>query len=128
MPDAKRKTISKSTRQALYEKYNKRCAYCGYEITYANMQIDHKIAVNSGIILPNEELNNINNLLPACKQCNFYKSTFLIDQFRDRLLHVLIPNLQKLFIYRLALKYGLIEEHIADKIVFYFEKDDKNDK
>lgn len=67
-----------------------------------------------------KEMYDESNLLPACRQCNFYKSTFTIEQFRQRLKDVMMPNLQKDFRYRLAVKYGLIEE--ADKsIIFYYE-------
>ena len=37
------KTISKKTRVAVYEKYDGHCAYCGKEIEYKNMQLDHMI-------------------------------------------------------------------------------------
>lgn len=33
--------LSKETRIAVWEKYNKHCAYCGKEIEYKQMQIDH---------------------------------------------------------------------------------------
>lgn len=38
---SKHKAISKKIREALYEKYNHRCAYCGCELEYEKMQIDH---------------------------------------------------------------------------------------
>ena len=52
--------------------------------------------------------------------CNFYKGTMTIDRFRDELEKVQ-GRLKKVYIYRLALKYGLIEEK-ENKIVFYFER------
>lgn len=64
--------------------------------------------------------NDIDNLLPACRMCNFYKSTFSIDVFR-KYLESLHERLRKPFIYRLALKYGLVEEN-RKKIKFYFER------
>lgn len=33
--------ISKKTRLAVYEKYDGHCAYCGREIRYEDMQVDH---------------------------------------------------------------------------------------
>ena len=36
-----RKAIPKKIRMALYEKYNHRCGYCGCEIAYKDMQVDH---------------------------------------------------------------------------------------
>lgn len=38
---SKHKSIPTATRKKLYEKYNHRCAYCGCELEYKDMQIDH---------------------------------------------------------------------------------------
>lgn len=70
------------------------------------------------------ESSKIENLMPACRMCNFYKDTFTLDKFRENL-ETLYKRLAKTFIYRLALKYGLISEH-KKKIKFYFEKEEKN--
>lgn len=40
----KRKSISKSTRTSVYLMYNGHCAYCGTEIAYKDMQVDHQKA------------------------------------------------------------------------------------
>lgn len=40
-----RKAISKATRLAVYDKCNHRCAYCGCELEYKDMQADHVEAV-----------------------------------------------------------------------------------
>ena len=122
----KHKSISKKKRLIVYEKCNHRCAYCGCELEYKDMQIDHIIALNSGIIMEDEESDNIKNLLPACRQCNFYKQTFTVEQFRQRIQETMINNLRKQFIYKLAVKYGLIEEH-NKPITFYFERVEHND-
>lgn len=110
-----RKSISKSTRKIVYQKYNGRCAYCGCELEYKDMQIDHIRSVywNNGD-------NEIDNLMPACRMCNFYKSTYSLEEFRERL-QTLTERLEKTFIYRLAKKYGIVEEH-KKPIRFYFEK------
>lgn len=121
---SKHKAISKKVRIALYEKYNHRCAYCGCEMEYKDMQVDHIESVyrNNDIAqtMSEEEMYDESNFLPTCRQCNFYKSTFTVEQFRQRLKEVMMPNLQKDFRYRLAAKYGLIKE--TDKsIIFYYE-------
>lgn len=122
---SKHKAISKKVRIALYEKYNHRCAYCGCEMEYKDMQVDHieSVYCNSDIAqtMSEEEMYNENNLLPTCRQCNFYKSTFTVEQFRQRLKEVMMPNLQKDFRYRLAVKYRLIEE-TGKNVKFYFEE------
>lgn len=63
--------------------------------------------------------NDLDNLMPTCRMCNFYKSTYSLDDFRKNL-ETLHERLQKTFIYRLALKYGLVVE-IKKEVIFYFE-------
>lgn len=115
-----RKTIPKKIREQIYQKYNGHCAYCGCVLAYKDMQVDHIKSVYG-----KDGSNDVDNLLPACRMCNFYKSTFSIDAFRKNL-ETLHERLQKPFIYRLAFKYGLITEH-KDKVVFYFEKEKENE-
>lgn len=67
------------------------------------------------------KMYSLENYMPACRQCNFYKSTFDLETFRSRLTEVMIKNLQKEFNYKLAIKYGLIIENIKP-VQFYFEK------
>lgn len=119
-----RKNISKKKRLQVYEKCKGHCAYCGCELDIKDMQVDHiepiykyETAYGAGAA---GFLDDIENLLPACRQCNFYKSTFSIEDFRKRIQRIK-DNLQKTFIYKLALKYGIVTEN--DKpIVFYYEK------
>lgn len=111
-----RKAIPKKVRQQVYEMYDGHCAYCGCKLEYKNMQVDHVTAVYG-----HGGEDCLENYKPACRQCNFYKSTLSIEKFRVRLTKELMSNLQKTFQYKLALKYGLIEENIAP-VEFYFEK------
>lgn len=125
---SKHPTLSKKKRLEVYEKYNHHCAYCGCALEYKDMQVDH---INS-IYLHNDyhkekslkELNEIHNLMPSCRMCNFYKGAGDIEHLRNRLTDELIKNMRKPFDYRMALKYGLIEEHIKP-IKFYFEEVNK---
>ncbi len=119
----KRKPIPKKVREAVYRKYGGRCAYCGEKIDIKDMQVDHLIPFYKD----GEE--SIDNYMPACRQCNFYKSTFTLEGFRRNL--ELIPHRlhEQMFIFRLAEKYGrLTTERVAIK--FYFEtvgKDGESD-
>lgn len=121
---SKHKTIPKRIRQEVYRKYNHKCAYCGCDLEYKDMQVDHvkSVYANTDIkqTMSNEEMYHIDNLMPSCRQCNFYKSSMKLEDFRRRLTTTMMDNLQKEFTYRLALKYGLIEECIKP-IQFYFE-------
>lgn len=111
----KRKHISKSTRLKVYEKYNGHCAYCGCELALKEMQVDHIQSVYWY-----DGANDIENYNPACRMCNFYKSTMTVEDFRGQL-GKLTSRLEKTFIYRLAKKYGVIQE-VEKPIVFYFER------
>lgn len=115
-----RKPIPKKVREQVYRKYNGHCAYCGCKLDYKDMQVDHVVSVYG-----NNGSNDIENLMPACRMCNFYKSYFPLEVFRKNL-ETLHERLRKPFIYRLALKYGLIEEHKKD-VVFYFEKEQEHE-
>ena len=68
---------------------NGHCGYCGCKITYKEMQVDHIEAVylheeelNAGQA---QEINSIENYMPACRMCNFYKSTMSVESFRKQL-------------------------------------------
>ena len=113
-----RKPIPKKIRELVYQKYNGHCAYCGCKLEYKDMQVDHVISVYG-----KDGSNNLDNLMPTCRMWNFYKSTYSLDDFRKNL-ESLYERLRKPFIYRLALKYGLIEEH-KKKVKFYFENEEE---
>lgn len=122
---SKHKAIPKRVRLEVYEKCNHRCAYCGCELEYKDMQVDHIKSIYSNMdykqTMTEQEMYSIENLLPACRQCNFYKSVFNLEVFRERLQTTMIKNLRKNFGYRLAVKYGLVEEKMKP-ITFYFER------
>lgn len=109
-----RRAIPKKIRELIYSKYSGHCAYCGCELEYKDMQVDHINSVYLGGI------DSVDNYNPACRMCNFYKSTLSIEEFRKQL-GLLLGRLEKTFIYRLARKYGLIKE-IDKDIKFYFER------
>lgn len=117
-----RKPISKETRQLVYNKCNGHCAYCGCELGYKDMQVDHVLAVGRG------GSNDIDNLLPACRQCNYDKHKKTIEGFRKRISKELYKSLERVFVYRLAKKYNLVKEE-PRVVKFYFEQlQDEADK
>ena len=122
----KHKTIPKKVRELIYKKYDGHCAYCGCELKYKDMQVDHINSVYRAVIMHENVDENISNYMPSCRQCNFYKSTFTLENFRERLSDTLIKNLQKKFNYKLALKYGLITENVKP-VEFYFERIEKKE-
>lgn len=126
-----RKKIPQKIRRSVYEKCNHRCAYCGCKLEYKDMQVDHIESVykNTDIrkVLSEDEINSEENLLPACRACNFYKSTFNLEEFRGNLSTKLYENLRKNYNYKLLVKYDLIEEKIKP-VKFYFERMGNDDK
>lgn len=120
---AKRKRITAAQRMEVWQKYNGHCAYCGCEITLEKMQVDHMESIyrhEKDYIAGNAEyLDKIENYMPACRMCNFYKMTYTLEQFRQRL-QTMTERLEKQFIYRLAKKYGIVREQ-EKGITFYFE-------
>ena len=113
----RRKALSKDMRRKVYAMYGGHCAYCGREIDIKEMQVDHVQAVYLG---GKDELPNYR---PACRQCNFYKSTMSVEGLREQL-GLIVGRLEKFFTFRLALAYGLIRL-TGRSVKFYFEEREK---
>ena len=113
--------INKETRQKVYEKYNGRCAYCGREIKYKDMQVDHFIPKNGYSVKGSDD---ISNLMPSCRMCNHYKRANSLELFRIYIAE--IPRKLRLnnYIYKVGVAYGNVIEN-EKPIVFYFEQIDK---
>lgn len=80
-----------------------------------DMQIDHIVSKNRG---GKDEVSNYN---PSCRMCNFYKSDNSMESFR-KMVGSLIERLRKIFIFRLAERYGIITINEDFKPVFYYER------
>lgn len=113
------KSIPKEIRKKVYEKYGGRCAYCGCKLEYKNMQVDHIDAVYRAKYEGRQVDNSIDNYMPACRQCNFYKGTSTIEEFRRKIVH-LEETVFNRFTVRLALKYGILRFRRWGQ-TFYFE-------
>lgn len=114
----KRKPLSKQIRQQVYDKCHGHCAYCGCDLAYKDMQVDHILAVGRG------GTNELDNLLPACRQCNYDKHEMTVERFRKRISKELYRSLERVFVYRLAKKYSLVREE-PRTVKFYFESMDE---
>ena len=114
--DVKRKAIPKVIRERIHKKYNGHCAYCGCALDYRDMQVDHLIPQYWYGGEEEEE-----NYMPACRPCNFYKSTMPLEEFREQL-RTIPERLERGFTYRLAREYGIVNEK-AERIIFYFERE-----
>lgn len=128
--------IKKEIRELVWKKQECKCGYCGIDIDYKEMQVDHIIPQNEFIThiknqwripeflkhLTEADMNHYDNLMPSCRVCNKWKSTFTIDQFRKEVFEQVKRLNDYSTNYRMAKKYGLIEETVKP-IFFYFERE-----
>lgn len=108
-------------RKKVHQKYGGHCAYCGGEITIKQMHVDHKKPIFRGHHGVNPDLRGteeIDNLMPACKPCNLWKSTMTIDEFRQ----VIAAQIERLRLrsanFRMAERYQLVS--VIDAPVIFF--------
>jgi len=115
--------MKKELRESVWHKYFNRCAYCGNELEYKNMQVDHLISQNransNSNPVPLEEINAFKNLLPSCRRCNHYKNTYSLEEFR-KVMMTIQDRFMKIYLNKVALDYGVIQIK-PFKGEFYFE-------
>ena len=115
-------------RQKVWLKYNKHCAYCGKELKYKDMQVDHMISKYAieiyrnpeRVFGPNFKIDSFDNLMPSCRRCNHYKREQDLEGFRI-LMKTLHERISSQYISKVAIDYGIIEVKPFEGI-FYFEK------
>jgi len=107
----------KETREKVWLKYNKHCAYCGKDLEYKDMQVDHLYPKTYG---GNDDLIN---LMPSCRRCNHYKRAETLEGFRE-LMVTLYDRIKSQYISKVAIDYGIIVIKPFDGI-FYFEKEER---
>ncbi|GAG94840.1 unnamed protein product [marine sediment metagenome] len=130
--------MKKELRIRVYNKYGKRCAYCGNEIEYKDMQVDHLLSKaqwnthpkvlnyyydGNGITIGITNIDDFKNLMPSCRRCNHYKRAETLSQFRNYI-NTLHQRIRNNYIVKVAIDYELIEFKKFDGM-FYFEKLDK---
>ena len=123
----------KELRKSVYDKCDGKCAYCGEELPYEKMHVDHikpvirdmeynrekRRYVSNGIMLKPEN-HCFENMLPSCRACNNWKHSFDLETFRWDIEQQIIRLNKYSGGFRLAKRYGLVEEY-GKAIVFYFE-------
>lgn len=105
--------ISKKIRQQVYDKCGGHCAYCGHEIVYKDMQVDH---IHPQYLGGADDLGNLN---PSCRMCNRRKGTLTIEKFRSEIV-AQADRAMSTFQARMSLAYGLIQR-VNHPVIFYFE-------
>lgn len=124
-----RKAIPKKIREAVYNKYNGHCAYCGKELATKGWQLDHLIPYQRERWkkYSEEEIECFENYMPACRRCNHYKRAHSLEVFRRYIKEIPEKLKETNYIYKVGLDYGIIEEHPWNGL-FYFEWLDNNCK
>ena len=125
----KRKTIPKKTREAVYNKYDGHCAYCGKELEPKGWQLDHLIPVQRERFkkYSEEEIECFENYVPSCRRCNHYKRAHSLEVFRKYIEEIPAKLYRDNYIYKVGLDYGLVEAH-EHKVKFYFEEYEEREK
>lgn len=133
------KPKSKINRQSILEKFGSKCAYCGEEITDKTMQVDHVIPQSdmehnrkgeefkTKSRIPEFlqhigpfDLNHPDNLFPACRVCNKWKSSYDLETFREEITLQVTRMRRDSAPFRMAERYGLVQE-TGQEIEFWFE-------
>lgn len=119
----KRRKLTKAERMMVYNKTGGRCAYCGSEITLRQMQVDHLIPMEfyEAYMAMGQDLDQIDNFLPACRSCNNYKHTLTLEKFRTALERMPEVLMRDSVTYRNAVRFGLVTP-TPHPVVFYFER------
>lgn len=111
-----RKVLKPCERELVYKKCNGHCAYCGCELAFKDMQVDHVVS-----LYWHNGADDISNMLPACRSCNHYKGSSTLDRFRENIERFPEVLMRDSVTYKNAVRFGLVEPK-PHKIVFYFEK------
>lgn len=115
-------SITKGERLQVYNKYGGHCAYCGKEIAFKDMQVDHIEPQRLYWGCEKGQADRIDNLNPSCRRCNHYKRARSVERFRN-LISKLPGKIDELYLCKVAIDYGIIKVEPWDG-VFYFERGD----
>ncbi|HJC13727.1 MAG TPA: HNH endonuclease [Candidatus Agathobaculum intestinigallinarum] len=113
----KRRKLSRSERIAVFDKTRGHCAYCGCELEFADMQIDHVVPINGW---SEQGSDTLDNMLPACRSCNHYKSRSTLEGFRKNVENMPTVLMRDSVTYRNAVRFGLVTP-TPHPVRFYFE-------
>lgn len=116
-----RKVIPKKTREAVYNKYNGHCAYCGKVLEPKGWQLDHIIPVQRERFgkYTEEQIECFDNYVATCRRCNHYKRAHSLETFR-KYIEDIPRKLFENYICKVGIDYDLVEFH-PHKVKFYFE-------
>ena len=114
----KRRRLSLKERHIVYDKMNGHCAYCGCDLKFKDMQVDHVVPLSGWSVQGSDTLDN---MLPACRSCNHYKGTYSLEHFRHAVEAMPFVLERDCVTYRNAVRFGLVKPD-PHPVAFYFEK------
>lgn len=114
----RRRKLSKAERLEVYNKTDGHCAYCGCVLDFGDMQVDHVIPLDGWT---EKGSDTMDNMLPACRSCNHYKSRSTLDGFRRMVESMPSVLMRDNVTYRNAVRFGLVIP-MPHQVVFYFER------
>lgn len=119
--------MTKQERQRVFEKFERRCAYCGTPLKLNEMQVDH---LNPIFRTWDDETlkrngytrgkDSFENWIPACRSCNKRKGALTVEEFRRELELTYTRMIRDNANFRQLERFGVITKQ-KDKITFYFE-------
>lgn len=117
-------SLNKSEREVIKQKYGGRCAYCGKELGN-KWHVDHiepvKRNISNDYKMDHPELDNLDNMNPACIPCNLFKSSCSIELFRERIADQVNVTRRASRSFRTAEDFGLVTI-TNSPVAFWFEK------
>lgn len=114
---AERRHLKKDERLKVYNKTHGHCAYCGCKLRYEDMQVDHVVPLNGW---SQKGSDTLDNMLPACRSCNHYKSRSTLEGFRKMVESMPDVLMRDSVTYRNAVRFGLVTPN-PHTVKFYFE-------
>ena len=120
--------MKKSIRKLVYNKFGGSCAYCGTDITFKQMTVDHVVPKRRSDTKEQVEAmglekgtDDIDNFFPACKSCNSTKSVYSVEKFRQRLIDDVVRLRRDSSKFRVLERFGIVKQ-IKTELEFNFEK------
>lgn len=118
---------SKEIREQIWDKYYKRCAYCGIYLNYEDLTLDHVIPIYRNqlaeqLIFKNiiKGENKVSNLYPCCDRCNYNKGDYTLEEWRSQI-QIEIDIVKNLKHYKFLDQRHAVKIY-RDPVVFYFEQ------
>lgn len=113
--------MKKELREKIYNKYNCKCAYCGKDIEYKDMQVDHLIPQRLIDKYGKDKIECFENYMPTCRRCNHYKRGNSLEAFRKAISEIPTKLYRDNYIYKVGEDFGLIKSIYDAQIIFWFE-------